>query len=79
MTNNITYLTDITYESRIIEKLADEVIERISSWFDDGMIIDADEPNWAEDEELDEYLENRQYKIAQMVCQALLGRDKVVL
>jgi len=72
-------LRDIDFDSRCIEKVAEQIDylieDEIAAWFESGAIIDTDEPIHLEDEELDEYLDNRSAKLRAMILKCLVGNE----
>jgi len=71
------YLDEFTYESRGIQKLADQVRDLVEDFLDND-VIDPNFPEHLEDDDLDRYIDERQQKVVIMVCQSLLGYDRVV-
>lgn len=77
MTNRpLSTISDFTSRSRAIEKIADMVLDEVAALT--SKAIDPDYPSHLEDEELDDYIQARDHKLVIMVCQSLLGSDKVV-
>lgn len=68
-------LRDITIESRFIDKLAESCAQLIEDRFEEalesGDILDTDEPNWASEDEMFQYRDERLAKIIKMVAQSL--------
>lgn len=68
---------DITFESRGIEKIADQVRELAEEFY--GDLIDTSYPTGADDEEVEMHRENQVDLLIKMICISLLGSDKVDL
>lgn len=71
-----TYFDALTFESRGIEQIAEIVQERCEDLY--AECIDPEfNPGWS-DEESEAFIQNRHELLVVMVCQSLLGHDKVV-
>lgn len=68
-------LSDLTYDSRIIEKITEEIFDTIDELLVDA--IDIDYPAHLEDEELDDYLDRRRVRIARIIAKCMLGPDMI--
>lgn len=71
-----SYLSDLTFESRGIEKMVDRIRDMVDEFLDND-IIDADYPEHLDDEELEIYRANREDLVMKMIAQSILGSDRI--